>query len=93
MTATLVLDARLDTAAARALARALIDRRGADLEIDGGLVALIGALSAQTLLAARATWNAAGRNFAIRNASGEMWAQLAALGCAGILDKPEGGHR
>jgi anti-anti-sigma regulatory factor len=80
MTAPVMLPARLDSAAAVSLARALADRQGADVVLDASAVELLGARAMQTLLVASAAWRAGGRTLSVVNLPAAMRAQLADLG-------------
>ena len=79
MTDALVLPERLDRDAARDLHAEFLGRRGHDLEIDGTLVRMAGALAAQVLVAAARDWAGEGRTLTL-TASLPMREDLARLG-------------
>lgn len=74
----LALDAVLDLNAAGPLCAALLERRGSDLALDASAVRHLGALCAQVLASAAATWAADGRALAVR-APSEGFAQATRL--------------
>jgi chemotaxis protein CheX len=76
----------IDAASAPALRSALLDRRGADLEVDASAVRRIGALGLQILLATSRQWRADGAHLAIVNAS-DAFIDLTRL--MGAADLPE----
>ncbi len=80
MKSEIVLTARLDSAAAAALAEDLGTHLEHDIEIDAGEVTHFGALALQTLVVAAAHWRAAGREFLFTNVPPEIRAQIADLG-------------
>lgn len=80
MKSGVVLAARLDSAAAVALAEDLGTRLGHDVEIDAGEVTHFGALALQTLVVAAAHWRTAGREFLVTNIPPEIRTQIADLG-------------
>ena len=65
----LQLPETLDLLAAKPLAAALIERRGASIAIDASQVQRLGAQCAQVLLSAASTWKADGHSLAIANRS------------------------
>ena len=82
---TLKLNGRLDSAAAAQLRQDLIARRGADLAVDAGGVASLGAMSAQVLLAAAQAWRQDGRALTIATASASFSESLRLLGMTADL--------
>jgi anti-anti-sigma regulatory factor len=82
MTSPIVLDARLDSAAAESLADILRPLQDSDVVIDATAVTLLGAKALQTLLVAAQAWRASGRAFAISNLSPDVATQIADLGIA-----------
>jgi len=80
MTATVALPERLDLASAASLADTLRAQMGADVTLDASAVAHLGALGAQVLLSAAATWTATGHVLSLDRPSGDFLAQLAELG-------------
>ncbi len=76
--APLRLDQTLDLRAATALKTALMERRGADLEVDASEVLHLGGQCAQLLAAADITWAADGFTLAFSSAS-DAFAQNARL--------------
>ncbi|MDM8165065.1 STAS domain-containing protein [Roseovarius sp.] len=68
MNEKLLLPARLDSAAVRALAQAIQARRGHPLTIDAQQVELAGALGLQLLVAAHRQWQEAGIAFRLTGA-------------------------
>lgn len=82
---TLKLNGRLDSAAAARLKQDLVARHGADLTVDAGGVASIGAMSAQVLLAAAQAWRQDGRSLKIGNASAPFSEGLRLMGMTADL--------
>lgn len=82
MTIVVALPARLDSAAAIALAHNLADATDKDVELDAAGVTLFGAHALQTLAVASASWRAAGKRFALTGLSSDARAQIAELGAA-----------
>lgn len=82
MTAELSLSPRLDLAAARPLAQAILAERGKDLMIDAGKVTHLGGLCLQVLASAAMTWRGDGRALALSPRSGDFDAALAIFGLA-----------
>lgn len=80
MSAPIVLDARLDSAAADALAERLGTLQGQDVILDGSGVTLFGAKALQTLIVAVRAWSDAGQALSVQNLSPEAAAQIADLG-------------
>jgi chemotaxis protein CheX len=80
MSDTLVLQPRLDLAAAEPLAEALKSRLGADITIDARQVTHLGAICLQVLLATAKTLRRAGHELTIVNVSDRVLDQLSALG-------------
>ena len=78
----IALTARLDSAAAAALARDLGTRLEQDIDLDAGDVTQIGALALQTLVVAAAHWRTAGRTFSVSNIPPAVRDQIADLGVA-----------
>jgi len=78
--AVFALPARLDLTSAAALAEELRGRLGADLALDAGSVTHLGTPGLQVLLAARASWAAAGRALRVENAPDSLAEQLAQFG-------------
>lgn len=79
MSAPLVLPERLDRDAARDLHAELMQRRDADLVVDGLAVRATGALAVQVLVAATRDWTAKQKTLAVA-ASPSMREDLARLG-------------
>jgi chemotaxis protein CheX len=73
----------LDLVAAKPLAQALLERRGADVAIDASSVLRVGAQCVQVLLSAASTWTADGHSLAIVNRSPGFVEGLQLLGIAG----------
>ena len=78
----IVLSARLDSAAAAALARDLEARLEQDIELDAGEVTHLGALALQTLVVDAAHWRTAGRTFSVGNIPSPVLEQINDLGVA-----------
>ncbi|MEQ8294094.1 MAG: STAS domain-containing protein [Roseovarius sp.] len=68
----LLLPARLDSAAVRAVADDIQARRGHPLTIDAGQVEFAGALGLQVLVAARRQWQEAGNAFEVTGAGAAL---------------------
>lgn len=79
MTSDLALPDRLDRDAARDLHAVLLQRRGADLTLDGSAVRTAGALATQVLVAAARDWVADGYALTLL-ASDPMQEDLTRLG-------------
>lgn len=79
-TATVVLAARLDTAASHALAAELKDFGASDVTVDASQVEHLGAHAAQTLLSAARGWATSGKRFALAPRSAAIEEHLATLG-------------
>lgn len=79
MSSPLLLPERLDRDAARDLHAELMQRRGADLIIDGSSVRAAGALAVQVLVAATRDWSAKDQTLTVA-ASPLMREDLARLG-------------
>ncbi len=84
MTGAVALPARLDSAAAVALAHSLKEHAGRDVTLDAGDVSLLGALALQTIVVAGRTWRGAGLDFSLINLSAEVERQIADLGLADL---------
>lgn len=84
MTGAVALPARLDSAAAVALAHSLQGYTGKDVTLDAGAVSLLGALALQTLVVAGQTWRGAGLEFSLVNLSPQVARQIADLGLADL---------
>jgi chemotaxis protein CheX len=84
LTPELRLPAVLDSAAAPALVRELAALRGGAVSVEGGEVSRLGGLCLQALLSARATWNADGQPFEIKNPSPALIETLALCGAADL---------
>jgi chemotaxis protein CheX len=82
MTASMELPARLDTAAAPALAADILSRSGSALRLDASGVVLLGGLCLQVLVAAAAEWRAQGVSLAIEPRSPGFDGALATFGLA-----------
>lgn len=82
MTAPLSLAPRLDLPAANPLAEAIRARTGQALDLDAGNVAHLGGLCLQVLLAAAASWRAAGQPLRISPRSQAFEEALAMFGLA-----------
>lgn len=80
--APLRLPVKLNSAGATDLRAEIAARAGADLTLDAGDVAQVGALCLQVLLSARAAWRQAGHAFEITNLSSQVCASMAVLGVA-----------
>jgi chemotaxis protein CheX len=70
----------LDLPTARPLARALIERRGRPIVVDGSAVARLGAQCVQVLLSAKRTWGADGVPLSFVNCAPRMIEDLRLLG-------------
>jgi chemotaxis protein CheX len=70
----------LDLPAAKPLARALLERRGKPIVLDGSSVRQLGAQCVQVLLSARRTWSADGVALSIVNCAPRMIEDLRLLG-------------
>ncbi len=70
----------LDLAAAKPLARTLLERRGTPIVIDGSAVSQLGAQCVQVLLSAKKTWNADGVPLSLVNCAPRMVEDLHHLG-------------
>jgi chemotaxis protein CheX len=70
----------LDLLAATPLARALLERRGAPIVLDGSAVHQLGAQCVQVLLSAKRTWDADGVPLSIVNCAPRMIEDLQLLG-------------
>ncbi len=86
--APLALPAVLDLNAAAPLARALMDRRGRPLVLDGSAVRRLGGPCLQVLLSARVTWEADGLSLTLAYPSPDLEAALALMG-APAFPSPE----
>jgi chemotaxis protein CheX len=73
----------LDLVAAKPLAQALLERRGASIVIDASSVQRVGAQCVQVLLSAASTWAADGHSLAIINGSPSFAEGLQLLGIPG----------
>ena len=82
MTALVALPERLDLASAASLADILRAQIGADLTLDAAGVRHVGALGAQVLLSAAATWTATGHALSLDQPSPDFLAHMAELGIA-----------
>ena len=80
MSETIVLQPRLDLAAAAPLAQTLRSRLGSDMTLDAKEVTHMGALCLQVMLSAALTVNKAGHRFTLSNASDRVLDQLHHLG-------------
>jgi chemotaxis protein CheX len=80
MTATVSLPERMDLASAAPLSDTLRAQIGADLTLDASGVRHVGALGAQVLLSAVATWAATGHALALDRPSADFLTQMAELG-------------
>lgn len=78
--AILKLEPRLDTARASALATAILDHAGADLELDASEVTHIGALGVQVIRAAAQSWKRSGHTLSLSGASADCADQIYLLG-------------
>ncbi len=87
MSATLVLPARLDSAAALSLARDLKARIGTDIELDARDVSMFGALAVQALAVAADAWHGTGRRLVLVNLASEAAAQLSDLGAEDLVPR------
>ena len=70
----------LDLLAAKPLARALLERRGKPIVLDGSSVRQLGAQCVQVLLSAKRTWSADGVALSIVNCTPRMIGDLQLLG-------------
>jgi anti-anti-sigma regulatory factor len=70
----------LDLAAAKPLAKTLLERRGTPIVIDGSAVSQLGAQCVQVLLSAKKTWNADGVPLSLVNCAPRMVEDLHHLG-------------
>ncbi len=70
----------LDLPAARPLAKALLERRGKPIVVDGSSVHQLGAQCVQVLLSAKRTWSAEGVALSIVNCAPRMIEDLRLLG-------------
>jgi chemotaxis protein CheX len=77
---TFPLPACLDLPAARPLVKALLERRGKPIALDGSSVHQLGAQCVQALLSARRTWAADGVALSLVNCAPRMIADLQLLG-------------
>ena len=80
MSGSIVLPARLDSAAAPELAAALKAQAGSDTKLDGGAVTHVGALCVQALLVAATSAAQAGHGFSIDGLPEPAADQLALYG-------------
>jgi chemotaxis protein CheX len=76
----IVLEDVLDTGKAASLRELFLARRGGDVAVDASGVRHLGALCAQVLLSATATWRSEERNLVIVNASEPFREGIATLG-------------
>ncbi len=90
MTAPVPLAPRLDLPAARPLSEAIRARAGQPLDLDAGDVVHLGGLCLQVLLAAAASWRAAGQQLHIRPRSQAFEEALATFGLAPSALESEG---
>ncbi len=90
--AVLKLEPRLDTAGAGALAGAILEHRGTDLELDASRVTHFGAMGLQVIRAAAKSWHGAGRELTLSGLSTECGDHLRLLGfCEDDICKWENG--
>lgn len=80
MSGALLLDAKLDTSAAKALVEQLIERRGTNVTLDASETRQIGALCAQALLAASAEWANSGHQLELISVSEHLEKQFDLIG-------------
>ncbi|MEL6204978.1 MAG: STAS domain-containing protein [Pseudomonadota bacterium] len=78
------LPSRLVLTSAAELARALLERADADLELDAAGTRQIGTPGLQVLLSARKTWESEGNDLTLVNFGEELEDQLAQFGLAPI---------
>lgn len=79
------LPARLDSASARRLAQALLERRHRAISVDASGVELISTLCVQVLLSARKCWQGDGLGFTIENPSSTFRDSIELLGAEILL--------
>lgn len=91
MPETIVLPARLDTAASDALGQTLQEHAGTDLNLDGSRVEHLGALCLELLLSARHIWNARGHDLGVVDPSPALGSAIALSGATafGLLEDAE----
>lgn len=80
MTATVSLPERMDLTSVASLADTLRAQIGADVTLDAAGVRHVGALGAQVLLSAVATWSATGHALTLDRPSDDFLTQMAELG-------------
>lgn len=89
MVRRVILNERLDSAAADGLRNDLAEATGGDVALDASAVAVLGGLCLELLMCARQVWSDAGRRFTVENASQAFAQDLALLGLT--LDQLNGG--
>lgn len=80
MAKQVVLDAKLDSAAAEHLTAALLGAQGDDITLDGSSVEHVGGLCLELLMSVRHLWAAEGRTVVVENPSEQMVDDLACFG-------------
>ncbi|NNE79650.1 MAG: STAS domain-containing protein [Silicimonas sp.] len=76
----LVLDEKLDTAAADKLRDAIVSAETDDIVADGAGVAVLGALCLELLMSARVLWTQNGKSFVLENPSEPLVENLVRFG-------------
>ena len=80
MAKRIVLDAKLDSAAAEPLRDTLLTMQGEDLAFDGSGVAQIGGLCLELMMCVRHLWVANGKTVSLENPSAQMLDDLGRFG-------------
>ena len=80
MAKRLILDPKLDSAAADTLRESLLASKDDDIELDGTNVEQVGALCVELILSARHLWAAAGKAVTLDGASSQMIEDLSRFG-------------
>lgn len=80
MAKELILESRLDTAAAEGLRAIFIEAQGDDITLDASRVTMLGGLCLEVILLAQHHWNRAGKSFAVTGLSNAFEESLALFG-------------
>ena len=80
MAKEVVLDAKLDSAAADQLKATLLGAQGDDITLDGSPVEQIGGLCLELLMSVRHLWAAEGKSVTLENPSAQMVDDLGRFG-------------